>query len=97
MRRWFQRIVLPRPWVLFIVLVVSFLAFGGGTVNLFYLLHANLELIATHGWMALADGALQQLAEILLTAGASMVAYLVFKTCESRLVHWLINKDESPT
>jgi hypothetical protein len=96
MRQWFQRIVLPRTWLVFILLVASFLAFGLGTLNLILLLQANVELIVTHGWRALMDGALLQLLEIVLTSVASMAAYVVFKACENRLVAWLADK-EPPT
>ena len=50
MQVWLERIVFARAWLTFIVLVVSFLAFGAGTYNLFLVLKANLELIAGHGW-----------------------------------------------
>jgi hypothetical protein len=39
--------------------------------------------------MALGDGAAQQLIELLVTAYLSMLAYVLFKACEHRLVHWL--------
>jgi hypothetical protein len=89
MRAWLERVVLARAWLTFILLVLSFLVFGAGTYNLFLLLKANLDLIAEHGTQALADGAAQQLVELLGTAVTSMVAYVLFKACEHRLVHWL--------
>jgi hypothetical protein len=84
-----QRVVFTRAWLTFIVLVLSFLVFGGGTYNLFLLLKANLSLIGEHGWQALMDGAAQQLIELLSTAVLSMAAYVLFKACEHRLVHLL--------
>jgi hypothetical protein len=87
--RWFRRTVLERRWLCFFVLGLSFFAFGAGTVNLFRLLDANLTLIADHGWQALADGGAQQLLELLATGYLSMLAWVLFKTCEHRLVHWL--------
>jgi uncharacterized membrane protein len=93
---WFQRVVLPRTWLVFALLVASFLAFGYGTLNLFFLLQANLELIAVHGRMAVWDGALMQLLEIIVTSVVSMAAYVVFKACENRMVYWLVYK-EPPT
>jgi hypothetical protein len=84
---WFHRAVLSRRWASFVVLGVSFATFGAGSLNLFFLLRANLGLIAEHGWQALADGGAQQLVELLLTGYLSMAAYLVFKACEHRLVH----------
>jgi hypothetical protein len=84
---WFHQAVLSRRWASFVVLGVSFATFGAGSLNLFFLLRANLGLIAEHGWQALADGGAQQLVELLLTGYLSMAAYLVFKACEHRLVH----------
>jgi hypothetical protein len=46
-------------------------------------------VIASNGFMALADGAAQQFAELLSTLVLSMLAYVVFKACEYRLVHSL--------
>ena len=89
MQSWLQRVVFARAWLTFIVLVASFLVFGAGTYNLFLVLKANLDLIAEHGWQALADGAAQQFIELLFTAAASMAAYVLFKACEYRLVHRL--------
>jgi predicted PurR-regulated permease PerM len=94
--RWFQRAVLSRRWLSFLVLCLAFAAFGVGTYNLFNLLKLNLELIAEHGFLALMEGALQQLAELMGTLFVSMLAYIVFKACEHRLVHGLIDTDKDP-
>jgi hypothetical protein len=93
---WFHRVVLSRRWASFVVLGLSFAAFGAGSLNLFFLLRANLGLIADHGWQALADGGAQQLVELLLTGYLSMAAYLVFKVCEHRLVHDLCHPGPTP-
>jgi len=45
----FQRVVLTRLWLTFIVLGLSFFAFGAGTVNLGLLLMANSRLLAGYG------------------------------------------------
>ena len=58
MRRWFQRTVLSRLWLTFVVLGVSFFVFGAGTVNLGRLLMANAHLLADYGWQAVRDGGL---------------------------------------
>jgi len=73
---------------------LAFLAFGAGTFNLFVVLKANSELVLEYGWMALGDGAAQQLVELTITAYLSMVAYVLFKACEHRLVHWLADTKE---
>ena len=89
MRRWFHRLVLARRWTTFLALGLSFLVFGGLSLNLFFLLKANMELMLEHGWQALADGAAQQLVELVVTGYLCMLAYVVFKACELRLVRWL--------
>ena len=93
MNRWFQRVVLGRVWLSFLVMALAFFAFGLGTVNLFFLMRANAELLYEHGWQALMDGGAQQLAELLASGLAAMLAYVVFKTCEQRLVQWLGRND----
>ncbi len=89
MRKLFQRWVLSRMWLTFIVLGLSFLVFGAGTLNLGFLFMANASFIAANGWMAVMDGALVQLAQLVGTGYLSMAAYVVLKTCEHRLSHWL--------
>ena len=85
----FKRVVLARRWLTFVTMCLSFAVFGASTVNLFNLFRANVGLIADNGFMALADGAAQQFVELLLTLLLSMLAYIVFKACEYRLVHLL--------
>ena len=85
----FKRMVLTRRWLTFATMCLSFAMFGASTVNLFNMFRANVRLIADYGFMALADGAAQQFAELLLTLLLGMLAYIVFKSCEYRLVHQL--------
>jgi len=88
--------ILSRRWSAFLVLGLAFFAFGAGTVNLFTLLHANASLIAEHGWQAVMDGGLRQLAELLLTGYVSMAAYVVAKLCEDHLVRQLRGEQGAP-
>ena len=85
----FQRVVLKRLWLTFVVLGLSFLAFGIGTLNIGLLLMANLHLLGEYGWQAIMDGALRQLLELAATGYLSIAAYVVFKACEHRLSDWL--------
>ncbi len=85
----FQRLVLRRVWTSFIVMGLSFLGFGIGTVSLASLLKSNLDLVFSYGWQALMDGAAVQLFELLLNGYLAMFFYVVFKACEYRLVHGL--------
>jgi len=89
MKQWFQRVILSRRWATFLVLGLSFLAFGATSLNLLFVAKANLDLILEHGWEALMEGGARQLVEILATGYLSMAAYVVFKACEARLVRWL--------
>ncbi|MBV8124698.1 MAG: hypothetical protein JOY60_02885 [Burkholderiaceae bacterium] len=87
--RWFQKHVLSRIWLTFVVLGLSFIGFGVGSLNLFYLFNANARYLGEYGLMAVFDGGLRQLLELLLTCYLSLASYVVFKACEHRLSHWL--------
>lgn len=91
----FQRFVLSRLWLTFVVLGLSFFAFGAGTVNLGYLFMANARLLGDYGWQAIRDGGVGQLIELIVTGYLSVAAYVVFKTCEHRLAHWLGHEPEA--
>ena len=96
MKRWFHRTVLARPWLTFLVMGLAFFVFGLGTYNLVMLLSANAALIANHGWQALMDGAARQLVELIVSGYLSMAAYVVFKACEYRLAHGLVDALSTP-
>ena len=85
----FQKVILSRLWLTFVVLGLSFFAGALGTLNLVTLLIANLRLLRDHGLAAVMDGGLQQLLELTMQGSISCVAYVVFKTCEHRLSDWL--------
>lgn len=92
-KAWFQRVILRRIWLCFLVMGLSFFAFGVGTLNLIYVFQANAQLLLTHGREALWDGGLLQLLEILVTGYSSLLAYIVFKACEYRLAHGLTDEN----
>ncbi|MCX8520215.1 MAG: hypothetical protein ORN28_01610 [Rhodoferax sp.] len=92
MTAWFQRVVLARIWLTFLVLGASFFVFGAGSYNLFFLLRSNGQLLLEYGWDAVMEGGLAQLLELILTGYLSMAAYVVFKACEHRLSVWLSHK-----
>jgi len=85
----FQRHVLSRLWLTFVTLGLAFFVFGACSVNLGLLFMANLRLLSEHGLQAASDGALAQLIELVATGYAAVAAYVVLKTCEHRLAHWL--------
>ena len=94
LRRHFQRVVLTRPWLTFVVLGLAFFCFGMVTLNLLHLLRANADLILDNGVMALVDGGALQLLQLVADGYVAMLAYVVMKTCEHTLSHWLA--DTSP-
>src|SRR5262245_53260000 len=85
LKRWFQRTVLSRLWLTFLVMGLAFFVFGSGTYNIVMLFGANAQFISRYGWQAIMDGAAAQLAELLITGYISLGAYVVFKACEHRL------------
>ncbi len=95
--RAFQRHVLSRRWLSFVVMCFAFALFGAGTLNLIGMLRLNVGLIVDHGAMALVDGAAQQFVELVLSLGVSMAAYIVFKACEHSLVHGLTHPEHPET
>ncbi|MEO5688110.1 MAG: hypothetical protein ABIR54_12175 [Burkholderiaceae bacterium] len=89
LRRHFQRVVLARPWLTFVVMGIAFFCFGIVSLNLLHLLRANADLILDNGVMALADGGAAQLVQLIVNGYFAMLAYVVMKTCGHTLSHWL--------
>ena len=61
--------------------------FAYATLNLFQMSMANIRFLREFGAMAVMEGALLQLFQIILSATVAMVSYIGFKICESELVH----------
>ena len=70
----------------FILAGLSFLLFGVFSLNLVYLLKSNIEFFFAYGIVAIEDGALLQLVELLGYGYVSLAFYLLFKACEHILV-----------
>lgn len=83
------RFLKKHPWVAFIVMGLTFIGFGLISVNLLYLIQANVELVLDYGTDALFDGALQQLFELCGLGFSALAFYLLFKVCEKLLVEHL--------
>lgn len=60
--------------------------FAYATVNLFQVSMANIRFLREFGWIAVQEGALIQLLQIIGSGGVAMLAYIGFKICESELV-----------
>jgi hypothetical protein len=80
------------PLLTFVLLGVFFLLFGTTSINLFFLLKANINLFLEYGLMVIDDGALDQLVELLGSAYLSMLFWLLFRICERILVERLTKK-----
>jgi hypothetical protein len=81
-----------RLWLTFLLMGVFFLLFGVTSVNLFVLLKANIELFIEYGTMVIADGALEQLIDLILSAYLSITFFVLFKVCERVIVERLTEK-----
>jgi hypothetical protein len=71
-RRWVE-FLYRHPKLTFLLMGAFFLLFGFTSVNLFVVLKANIELFLEYGPMVIADGALQQLVEIIGSSYLSIV------------------------
>lgn len=76
----------------FVVMTLSFIAFGLLTLDLVRLVTANAAFLFDNGWQGLLDGGLRQLLELLASCVGAMVAWLLFKLCETLLIQSLTNK-----
>jgi hypothetical protein len=84
------------PIITFVLLGIFFLLFGVISINLFFLLKANLGLFLDYGLMVIDDGALEQLFELLGSAYLSMLFWILFKLCERILVERLTKRRFGP-
>ena len=96
---------MARRWLMlagYRTLTVFFLAgvfaalFAWSSFNLFQLALANLRYLEQFGGMALFEGGLRQLVEIVLTGYLSLAFYLGFKACETEFVHRWRSRGSSP-
>ena len=84
---------LPRHrWACFALMTLGFMAFGLLTLDLVRLLTANAAFLFDNGWQGLLDGGLRQLLELLASCIGAMVAWLLFKLCETLLIQSFTNK-----
>jgi hypothetical protein len=82
--------LLLRRWVLALLLMgISFVLFGLASLNLIHLLGANVEFLSAYGFDAVREGALGQLAGLVLSGYGAAACYILFKLCEKVLVERL--------
>ena len=90
-KRWLD-FLYARRTLTFALMIAFFLLFGVTSVNLFVLLKMNIDLFIEYGAMVIADGALEQLVDLLLSSILSIIFYMAFKICERVLVERLTEK-----
>jgi len=81
--------LLRHPWLTYLLMGACFLSFGVTSLNLFVLLASNINLFIEYGAKVVADGALQQLAELTGLACLSGLFYLGFAVCDRTLLRRL--------
>lgn len=86
MTRWLSPARYP-GLALFLIMGGCAALFAWNSIDLAHLAMANLGFIRAYGVMALVDGGLLQLLEIIVRGIVSLAAYLGFKACEVELVH----------
>lgn len=70
----------------FVLMCLSFVAFGVLSYNLVLYVSANANYLLDYRWDAIVDGGAQQLLEIWGTAFLALGCYLVFKLSEHALI-----------
>ncbi|MDI9846984.1 hypothetical protein QM467_02790 [Rhodoblastus sp. 17X3] len=92
MRKAFQRI-LTFHWLTTFLLMGVFSFLGAlASVNIFVMLDANVRFLSAHGAMAVMEGALTQLGQLLASGLFALAMYLGFKACERVLVEKILEK-----
>ena len=82
----FYLFLLQRWWLAFLLMGVSFVAFGLMTLNLLHTLGANFEFLSMYGLDAVRDGGLLQLLQMVVSGYFAAASYVIFKVCEKVLV-----------
>ncbi|WP_432723656.1 hypothetical protein R0381_000870 [Jeongeupia wiesaeckerbachi] len=88
------RFLKRHPLATLALMAVSFIGLGLVSVNLAMLLSANFQLLWQHGWLAVMNGALEQLIELVVHGVLALLLYIVFKLCEKLLVEKLSNTSD---
>lgn len=76
----------------YVLMGLFFMLFGVTSVDLYYLLKANIGLFIEYGAMVIDDGALRQLVELLALALLSIGFFVLCALCERILVRRLMAK-----
>jgi hypothetical protein len=71
---------------LFLMAGIAAVFFAWNSFNLIHQAMENIRFLGSFGGMAVMDGGLLQLAEIIVRSMVSLAAYLLYKVCETELV-----------
>jgi len=74
----------------YVLMGIFFILFGITSVDLFFMLKANVNLFLEYGAMVIADGALQQLFELIGLLALSAGFFVLCAVCERLLVKRLL-------
>ncbi|WP_374545544.1 hypothetical protein [Rhodoblastus sp.] len=91
MRGAFRKVLTFHWLVTFLLMGVFSLLGAAASVNIFVMLAANVRFLSEHGVMAVMEGALTQLGQLLLSGVFALAMYLGFKACERVLVEKLLS------
>ncbi len=83
-----------RWWLAFLLMGVSFVAFGLVTLDLLYTLGANFAFLSMYGADAVREGGLVQLLQMVVSGYLAAASYIVFKLCEKILVERLATSNK---
>ena len=91
--RLLHRIVNGPVWLTFLMMGVGAGGVALCSYHLFELFQANLGLITTYGLMAILDGGLLQLLQLVGWGYLAMAFYVLFKACLDGLTHRIEHED----
>lgn len=75
------------PWIIvFLIAGLMTVIFAFASFNLFFEARANLGFLREHGWRAVMEGGLLQLALLALYGLAALMSFVVFRICEGEMV-----------
>lgn len=80
------------PPAVFVLMGASFIGFALCSVDVVMLLERNIEFLRDNGWLAVQEGALLQLAELLAIGYLALAFYVGFKACEKMMVEAVVGK-----
>jgi len=90
MRLLFKKMITSHWLATLLILCISVFIFSVSSVNIFFLLKANIGFIIEHGTTALAEGALGQMVELVGLSLLSAIFYIIFRACERVLIEKLL-------